>query len=83
MTTLRFDDLKQYSDTLRSRSGEAVNVSALRSCQARSLPATRLSAMLTTWNGRLPRSSCIWRLSSSSKPVNGLGRRRLPREAPR
>jgi len=26
MTTLRFDDLKQYSDTLRSRSGEAVNV---------------------------------------------------------
>jgi RimJ/RimL family protein N-acetyltransferase len=26
MTTLRFDDLKQYSDTLRSRSGDAVNV---------------------------------------------------------
>ncbi len=26
MTTLRFDDLRQYSDTLRSRSGEAVTV---------------------------------------------------------
>jgi RimJ/RimL family protein N-acetyltransferase len=26
MTTLRFDDLQQYSDTLRSRDGEAINV---------------------------------------------------------
>jgi len=26
MTTLRFDDLRQYSDTLRSRTGDAVNV---------------------------------------------------------
>jgi len=26
MTTLRFDDLRQYSDTLRSRSGDAVTV---------------------------------------------------------
>ena len=26
MTTLRFDDLRQYSDTLRSRSGDVVNV---------------------------------------------------------
>ena len=26
MTTLRFDDLQQYSDVLRSRDGEAINV---------------------------------------------------------
>jgi len=26
MTTLRFDDLRQYSDTLRARTGDAVTV---------------------------------------------------------
>ena len=26
MTTLRFDDLRQYSDVLRSRTGEAITV---------------------------------------------------------
>src|SRR5258707_9105065 len=39
MTTLRFDDLRQYSDTLRSRSGDAVNVRFLEPGDAEPLQA--------------------------------------------
>jgi hypothetical protein len=39
MTTLRLDDLKQYSDTLRSRSGEAVNVRFVEPRDAQPLQA--------------------------------------------
>ena len=53
--------------------GVTVNDAALRCCQARRLPATRLSVRLTTWKGRfLMFNAAIFMLSLSAKPVNWL-----------
>src|SRR5262245_3796319 len=76
-----WDGLKpRLSAALPQCNGDAVNGTALRSCQASRFELTTLSAIFTTWNGchvslAGVQSEVISLLSASSNPVKGLGAR--------